>query len=309
MRTKRIRRRRKRTRKQKGGRRKGKEKRKKTASKWKYDKCSPNKENEKTCFTDDSLLKLRDHWNMRHPDAKINTNNPNEIWNNLQNFMKNTCNRESCWLRQNFMKNNLSKELTEYTFAPTPPKVWRKKPNEWLTSIEILQVMKQWERKHKNFEFIGPSPIDYDKHISHGECVWEELCRFNLENYIKRGITKIGIVFNTDPHDKEGSHWVAAFINIKRREVYYFDSYGERISKFINRFVKNKVIKQGKKLNMDFKFFKNTKRHQYKTSECGMYCLYFIIKMIEDKITFEELMSEKIKDDSMLKLRKEYFNF
>lgn len=246
---------------------------------------------------------------MRHPDAKINTNNPTEIWNNLQNFMKNTCNRESCWLRQNFMKNNLSKELTEYTFAPTPPKVWRKKPNEWLTSIEILQVMKQWERKHKNFEFIGPSPIDYDKHISHGECVWEELCRFNLENYIKRGITKIGIVFNTDPHDKEGSHWVAAFINIKRREVYYFDSYGERISKFINRFVKNKVIKQGKKLNMDFKFFKNTKRHQYKTSECGMYCLYFIIKMIEDKITFEKLMSEKIKDDSMLKLRKEYFNF
>ena len=289
-----------------GGR---KRKKRKTVSKWKYDKCAAQKKNENTCFADQSLLKLRDRWNMRHPDGKINSNDPKEIWNNLQSHMKNTCNRESCWLRQNFMKNNLSKELTEYTFAPSPPKVWRKKPNEWLTSIEILQVMKQWEKKDKNFEFIGPSPIDYDKHISHGECVWEELCRFNLENYIKRGITKIGVVFNTDPHDQDGSHWVALFININRREVYYFDSYGERISKFINRFVKNKIQKQGRKLNMEFKFLKNKKRHQYKASECGMYCLYFIIKMIEDKITFEQLMSDKIKDDYMLKMRKEYFNF
>jgi len=278
-------------------------------SKWKYDKCSPHKKKGTTCFADTSLLKLRDHWNMRHPDGKINSNDPKEIWKYLQSYMKSTCNRESCWLRQNFIKNNLNKELSEYTFAPPPPKEWHKKPNEWLTSIEILQVMKQYEKKYKNFEFIGPSPIDYDKHISHGECVWEELCKFNLENHIKRGITKIGIVFNTDPHDKEGSHWVALFINIKRREIYYFDSYGERISKFINRFAKNKIIKQGLKLNMDFKFFKNKRRHQYRASECGMYCLYFIIKMIEDEVTFQQLMSDKIQDKYMLKLRKEYFNF
>jgi hypothetical protein len=288
---------------------KGGKKRRKNVSKWKLDKCSPSRENKGTCFADKSLLKIRDHWNMRHPDGKINSNNPKEIWRSLKNYMGDTCNRESCWLRQNFLKNNLNKELTEYTFAPSPPKLWKKKPNEWLSSIEILQVMKQYEKKNNDFEFIGPSPIDYDKHISHGECVWEELCKFNLANYIKRGITKVGVVFNTDPHDKEGSHWVALFINIKRREIYYFDSYGERISKFINRFAKNKIIKQGRKLNMEFEFFKNKKRHQYRASECGMYCLYFIIKMIEDKIHFKDFANNKIDDSKVFKLRREYFNY
>ena len=231
---------------------------------------------------------MRDLWNLKHSDLKITTNDPKEIWQNLKFYMANTCKRESCWLRQSFMKNNLNKELSSFTFSPKAPELWKKKPNEWLTSIDILNVMKQYENTYKDFEFIGPSPIDYDKHISHGECVWEELCKFNLNNYIKRGIKKIGVVFNTDPHDKEGSHWVALFINIKRAEVYYFDSYGERISKFINRFVREKVVRQGKQLGIDFEFIKNKKRHQYKSSECGMYGLYFIIEMIKDKISFKD---------------------
>ena len=185
---------------------------------------------------------------------------------------------------------------------------WKKKPNEWLTSVDILKVMKQFEKKNTDFQFIGPSPIDYDKHISYGECVWEELCKFNLENYIKRRITKIGVVFNTDPHDQEGSHWVALFINIKRRGIYYFDSYGERISKFINRFAK-KVTKQGQRLGIEFEFIKNKRRHQYKTSECGMYCIYFIIEMMKDKQTFQEFTQTLIPDDKMLKLRRQLFNY
>ena len=168
--------------------------------------------------------------------------------------------------------------------------------------------MKQFEKKNPDFEFIGPSPIDYDKHISYGECVWEELCKFNLENYIKRRITKIGVVFNTDPHDQEGSHWVALFINIKRRGIYYFDSYGERISKFINRYAK-KVTKQGQRLGIEFEFIKNKRRHQYKTSECGMYCIYFIIEMMKDKQTFQEFTQTLIPDDKMLKLRRQLFNY
>ena len=33
-----------------------------------------------------------------------------------------------------------------------------------------------------------------------GQCVWNDLCNFNLETYIKKGKNKIGIIFNTDPH-------------------------------------------------------------------------------------------------------------
>jgi len=288
-------------------RRKGR-RRRKTVSKWKSDKCAAGEE-KSTCYSDEALIKIRNAWNKRHPDAKILTNDPRIIWSNLKFYMRNTCKRESCWLRQSFMKNDLNKDLTDFTFAPKVPKEWIKKPNEWLTSVDILKVMKQFEKKNHSFEFIGPSPIDYDKHISYGECVWEELCKFNLENYIKRGINKIGIIFNTDPHDKEGSHWVALFINIKRLGIYYFDSYGERISKFINRFAKEKVIKQGRRLNMKFEFIKNKKRHQYKMSECGMYCIFFIIQMIKDKQTFAEFSNTLIPDEKMLSLRKKLFNY
>ena len=44
--------------------------------------------------------------------------------------------------------------------------------------------MKQYENTYKCFEFIGPSPIDYDQHLSYGECVWEELCKFSLKENI-----------------------------------------------------------------------------------------------------------------------------
>ena len=82
--------------------------------------------------------------------------------------------------------------------------------------------MKQYEKTYKCFDFIGPSPIDYDKHVSYGECVWEELCEFSLNKQIKEGKTKIGIIFNLDPHHKPGSHWVAMFINTKKRRNILF---------------------------------------------------------------------------------------
>ena len=153
--------------------------------------------------------------------------------------------------QKQFIKHKLDINLLEQIFAPSVPSSWNSNPNEWLNSLDILKVMKQYEREYPEFDFIGPTPIDWNHHKVNGKCVWEELCKFNLEKYIKKGRKKIGVIFNTDPHYKEGSHWVALFIDINKREIYYFDSYGERISKYINRFGKN-VVKQGLKLNMKF---------------------------------------------------------
>ena len=80
---------------------------------------------------------------------------------------------------------------------------------------------------------MGPSPIDYDTHLVSDECVWEELCKFNLKNTINNGKRKIGIIFNLDPHFKGGSHWVAMFINTndKAKSKYRFF---KRSSKYPN---------------------------------------------------------------------------
>jgi hypothetical protein len=168
--------------------------------------------------------------------------------------------------------------------------------------------MKQYEKTYKCFDFIGPSPIDYDKHVSYGECVWEELCEFSLNKQIKEGKTKIGIIFNLDPHHKPGSHWVAMFINTKKREIYYLDSYGEKIPRQINKFA-NKVKKQSLKIGnkKEYELIVNKRRHQFSESECGMYSLYFIIQMLKG-YPFSKFLKKRIRDKYMIKLRKIYFN-
>jgi hypothetical protein len=272
--------------------------------------CSPeNGDNKFTCYTDEDLNKLKDIWNERHPDKPITTNDPKEIWVTLKNYYQHICNKESCWIRQIAKGSNLEQELLD-SFAPEAPEEWKKNPTEWLSSLDILQVMNQYEKKYKCFEFIGPSPIDYDTHKLYGECVWEELCHFNLEEQLRKRKTKIGIIFNTDPHYKSGSHWVSLFINIKKGEIFYFDSAGSDIPKQIFKFVEN-VIQQGnicsKRIN--FNFDKNYPiDHQQNTYSCGVYSLFFIVHMLEDKLTGNYLKTHRLKDKYIENFRKIYFN-
>ena len=273
-------------------------------------KCSPNpNKNNFSCFDNDTLYKLKKMWNMRHPDTIIKTNIPEEIWKELHNKLKSVCYKESCWLKHSFKGGELIRELNK-SFAPLSPNEWNKNPNEWLSSVDISNVMKQYEKYYKCFNFIGPSPIDYDTHKLYGECVWEELCHFSLKEQIKQGKTKIGIIFNLDPHYKSGSHWVSLFINIKKKNIFYFDSAGDKIPEQIMKFV-NKVQEQGKKLKepINFKFDQNYPvEHQQGDTECGMYSLYFIIHMLKDKHNSDYFKKNILKDDFIEKFRKIYFN-
>jgi hypothetical protein len=248
-------------------------------------------------------------WNSRHPDKKITSENNEEIWSQLKSYYANICNKESCWVRQMTKNSKLEKELLD-AFAPESPKEWIKNPNEWLSSIDILKVMNQYEKKYKCFDFIGPSPIDYDTHKLYNECVWEELCHFDLSKHIKKGHTKIGVIFNLDPHYKSGSHWVSLFINIKKKTIFYFDSAGDKIPAQIKKFV-NTVIKQGKQLSppINFKFDQNYPvEHQYGNTECGIYSIFFITHMLEDKITGHYLKTHILKDKYIEQFRHIFYN-
>ena len=276
--------------------------------KFKPDKCSPKTNHDEldfTCYSKSALHKLKNTWNARHPDVKIHSNDPKEIWQHLKKNMQKTCHKESCWLRHQCIKNDLPSGFFMQNFSPKQPREWTKKPNTWLTSIEIEQLMKQYEEKHKHFIFLGPSPIDYDVRKLHNECVWEEICKFSLLDYKSKGVTKIGLIFNLDPHYKEGSHWVAMFIDIRKKAIYYFDSYGDKVPRRLMKFVRT-VRKQARNLGEKYKFEQTSRRHQYLTTECGMYSLYFIIKLLEGKpISF---FKKRITDKYMRKLRSIYFN-
>ena len=274
--------------------------------------CSPKPKdeiNDFTCYTNRDLYKLRDLWNARHPDVKINSNSPKEIHRLLSEKLSKVCNKESCWLRQITEFGPVSSDIAD-SFAPESPAEWKKNPNEWLSSEDIINVMKQYEKAYKCFDFIGPSPIDFDTRKLYGECVWDELCNFSLKEQIKNGKTKIGIIFNTDPHNKPGQHWISMFINIKKKTIFFFDSTGDKPVSQIKVLI-NRIIEQGLNLKnkIVFKFDSNEGiEHQYGNTECGIYSLYFIVHMLEDKTTEHYLKTHILKDDYMNKFRHVYFN-
>jgi len=274
--------------------------------------CSPKEKdeiNDFTCYTDKSLFKLRDLWNARHPDKKINTNDTKEIHKLLSDYLSSVCNKESCWLKQKHDFGQVSSDMAD-SFAPESPEEWKKNPHEWLSSVDIMKVMKQYEKAYKCFDFIGPSPIDFDTKKLYGECVWEELCNFSVAEQINKGKTKIGMIFNTDPHNKPGQHWISMFINIKKGVIFFFDSTGDKPPKEITELV-NRIIKEGKNIKpkVNFKFDSNEGiEHQYGNTECGIYSLFFIVHMLEDKMTDHYIKTHILKDEYMHKFRKIYFN-
>jgi hypothetical protein len=83
------------------------------------------------------------------------------------------------------------------------------------------------------------------------------------------------------------------------------------IPKQIEKFV-NTVIEQGNTLShpIKFKFDQNFPvEHQYGNTECGIYSLFFIIYMLQDKINGHYLKTHIIKDKYMENFRKVYFNY
>jgi hypothetical protein len=273
-----------------------------------------------TCFTKDILFKIRDAYNAGHSlGEKIKSNNPTKVWNILRERLV-KCEKEDCWLSE-ITDANLRKEIDDYIFAPDQPPEWKTNKNEWLSNIDISLVMKQYEHTYKDFKFIGPTPIDFATRIPGGKCVWEELCNFSLQNWIKNGKTKIGITFNLDDHNGPGSHWVSMFIDLKDRFVFYYDSAGSDIPKEIDD-LKNEIVRQAAELRprkIKMKFYKNYPvEHQQGNTECGMYSLFFIITMLTSNVDKTKLsLAKKIKmfkggkipDNYVEKYRYVYFNY
>ena len=288
---------------------------KQTQRRFKKLKCSPNQNSKVlnnmrgiSCYSKQHLLVMKNLWN-KHNNEKISSNNAKIIWLFFKNKLSNKCLNESCWLNEKGFLNINKDYVIKDIFRPFSPKSWKTKPYEWLSSVDIKNVMTQYEKTYKNFVFIGPSPIDFDSKKIFSICVWEKLCKFNLSNYINNKKTKIGIIFNTDPHYKTGSHWIALFIDINKKFIFYFDSNGDKIPKEIKIFI-NRVKQQGSALNINFKILSNVgKEHQLKDGQCGMYTLYFIIELLRETKTPYYFKNNRIKDEQMRDYRIKYYNY
>jgi hypothetical protein len=194
-------------------------------------------------------------------------------------------------------------ELVKMYLRPEQPAKWKEDPDMWLDSLNIEDVMKQYEDTYPAFEFMGPFPIDFaapDPYAALGsekKCLIKEICGLRVQEVLKQGTKSIGIIYNLDPHFKDGSHWVANYIDIPKHRCYYFDSYGYEPPKQIATFMKWLTTQDPK-----MKLMYNARRFQHLGSECGMYSIYFIIRMLSGDV-FRPFCRRQPRDSVMLDFR------
>ena len=58
------------------------------------------------------------------------------------------CDSEYCWIRRLRATNGeLADTLAAAAFRPAAPVTWREKPNEWIRTMQIYDVMRQYEKE------------------------------------------------------------------------------------------------------------------------------------------------------------------
>jgi hypothetical protein len=255
-----------------------------------------------TCLPMESLERLRDVWNSLYPAHRIpmTIHKKERLWAELRLRLQQQykCSTEYCAVER--LSGTNTKNADKAYFRPKKPEAWIKKPTQWQDSTTLTAVMEQYESAYPDFEFIGPTPIDFDSKEQGvlGRCIMEELCNLDLSELRSSGKLRIGIIFNLDPHDQPGSHWVCAFIDLNKMAAYYYDSYGYVPPKEIKQLLR-RCKSQGCK-----EVIWNDIRHQKKGTECGTYCLYVLISMILGK-SFKEVCGKKhlVDDDTINSIR------
>ena len=259
--------------------------------------CAPGKDGIFTCYSKDQLITMAEAINKKRKSNKIKTSNrtKKQIWQGIKDVLFDECNHEWCWLDTDVIKTIPDKELHHFTFRPKRPASWKKNRNVWLTTTDIEKVMNQYERYYPEFYFFGPVPVDCP-----GE-FYCELSDLDIRKMDKKGIDKIGIIFNLDKHNENGSHWVAMFSDKKKKLIQYYDSVSTAPPKLIKNFaidLQKKYADEGVDMNIEI----NKRKHQYGGSECGIYSMNFIIECLKGK-TLKDFQNKKISDFSVNILR------
>jgi hypothetical protein len=263
--------------------------------------CSPSHERykkgaHKTCFSKTQLINICN--NLKIPYKSSSTKD--ELWNliNNQMFTKYSCPKanEHCWVDTLNLYNSVS-------HRPKKPESWKENKYTWLTNFDLMNVMLQYEKKYRSFKFIGVFPIDFDQ-CNNYNTFSKELCNIDIMKFKQY---QFGIIFNLDKHNEPGSHWVCVYINTNSKSnnfgFFYFDSNALPMPSEINTLSKSIQTQVN---DSKFKILQNDKRKQFKNTECGMFCMHFIIQCLK-KHKFKEIISQNCFDDDIHKLRQKYF--
>jgi len=271
---------------------------------------------EGSCFTLNELQEIAKQYNDAHSDKiKLYDEKP-EMINALQDKLKEKCSDQTCWATLSFINNN---ELSMAFKAKGPAGQY-----DWLSTTEINDCMERYMRLYSDFLFVGAVPIDIEDLEQFG------IGTLSYDKVYELGYKKIGIVFNLDKHDQSGSHWVAFYVDLDKNQIYYSDSASNqpeiRVKKLVKKLAElmyKKKYPNKKMIELDaetymnesgpnamekiFDIRYNTMKHQFGGSECGIYSMNFIIRLLRGD-TFDEIHKSRIPDSVIHLCRGKYLN-
>ena len=244
-----------------------------------------------SCLTHKELVQIAE--TLPQPIAKSIMSNKRKLHEELSRLFTETCGvlGDHCWGRFYFPES----------FRPVKPSSWSVESRLWLNTFDIWLVMRQYEKEHGDFRFVGVFPRNFAEITNSGRCVSAQMC----ERDIAKGKKKLGFVFNHDTSRQDGSHWVSMFIDLSgslargKPSIFYFDSQG--------RPPKEEVADFAKSFNIDFKW--NEVQHQFKNTECGMFAMNFLVSCLESPpgSTFQSIVSTIGDDEMAFSLRSKFF--
>jgi hypothetical protein len=204
------------------------------------------------------------------------------------------------WINSKYlelMSEDAKDHLENKVFRPDGPQG----KFDWLSTIDINKVLYQYEEKYPDFKFLGAVPIDFM------ELDYLPFQKLNFDELKNNNINKFGVIFNTDKSTGRGKHWISLFCDLNKSQIYFSDSIGLRPSKEVNQFMKlieKYLINKNKNIEPDIKY--NKTQHQKGNSECGVYSINFILRLLKGK-SFDYLTQKRLNDDQVNKCRIKYF--
>jgi hypothetical protein len=300
-----------------------------------FKKCAPNKKFDNynyTCFSLKQLIKMSASYNKftSNKDKQINldTKDKKYLLKELIDKLPDTCKSQECLLKEEFVAVLNDFDLLYNTLRPLGPN----EKTKWLSSSDINQIMVQYTFKYPEYKFFGALPIDFE--------TIEIPINYETNNFFKilynmytNEKYKIGFVLNLDKHNQSGSHWVALYSDLKNKQVYFFDSYGIKPKKEIVKLmsmiaywinINNTICKYDNITFTKYDMLKFTKgksnkftdidiqyniiRHQFKHSECGVYSVNFILRLLNGH-KFDTITKNITLDDEINNCREIYFRF
>lgn len=295
-------------------------------------KCAPNsnakiqlENGEVICMSEEQINTLikaynvsdnRNRKNKKPIDINLKEKNVQEKFNALKEALN--CNDQMCVLGESknlITEKSLIDQIINNQFRPIGPA----DNNDWLSNMDISAVIKQYTDINPEIEFYGPFSADIHKHnvrdlfgagkIREDTAIKDILTKCGKNN---EEFKRVGITFNTDPHNKSGAHWVSLIIiNDKENskiELNYFDSVGKDPNEDILTFIKLLINTSFKCYpQRDIIYRVNKKNVQRGNTECGMYSINFMIDVLIQGHTWDEFIENGLMPDKEVEKLRQFF--